>query len=243
MSENHDDIDPFISALRNDLPDSIDQERVQRQLVALGVFAGSAGLSIGAKAASVGAKAASLSSQQSAWLSAAPQLGVLGKIATLGLSTKVGLSVLAMGGLAGLVTLPMVEQAWNTPAPGQKNTAAEFSEDTNTTAPQHQAISLAKSRDHTPSRASRDLRNSIQKTAKLTNKSRTHAGQEKLSTEPTHASSELKHETRLMEQAIAASQRGELAEARRYLELHARIFPQGLLATERQRLSEKLNKN
>jgi hypothetical protein len=95
MTAPKDDDDPFIHALREDLPSATDEARVRARLLAAGLIAGGA-LSSSSAAAASGAALASKA--------VASQAGFLSKLALLPTAAKVGIATVALAG----VSLPLV---------------------------------------------------------------------------------------------------------------------------------------
>jgi hypothetical protein len=58
---------------------------------------------------------------------------------------------------------------------------------------------------------------------------------------PVSPSSTLREETELVERGLAAMRAGDRASAIRWLQEHARRFPHGILARDRQRALERVN--
>lgn len=224
MTSNHSDVDDLIAALRDDLPSDRDQERIRKRLAGVGLF-------VGASAASLGAQAARLEAQGQAIWSVTPKSTVLGKLLGLSATTKAVLVTAVLGGSAA--GLPRIlesrslrtEEPSSAQAPAAERALVPESKAMTPEVPSPQENQATAQREPlalTPSRPKRLVPTVVPRAVKSVQ------------------ASDLAEETRLMERAIAANQRGDRAEAARYLELHAEQFPNGALSPERQRLRARL---
>lgn len=237
MPHHRNNIDALIAELQTDLPSANDQERVRKQLVSAGLFVGAAGASLGAQAAGLEASGSGLAT-------GAPEATTLvGKLWSLTATTKAVLVTVALGGGA-LVTpnffpgpetppeAPRTSEALTSDAPAMARTSEPQNQPTfehpgalidqnPVERPLHREPSLSP-----PKLAQRPLE------AKKVEAPR--------SAPPMSPSSELAEETRLMESALLAVQRGDHQAASRFLTLHNQKYPRGALSPERERLRARL---
>jgi len=233
MTQHEDD--PFTRALREDLPESADAARLRARLVSAGVLAGA----VVAPGAAVGA--------------AAGAGGLSAKLVALPLALKVGASL----ALAGAVAAPVVSQfsearqaetrgvlaarpvATARPAPrvedtvrleGLGNSEPSVAEpEPAVAAPERVVVARAAP----PAPPERDAAGTAPAARTLPSVASF--------TEPAGPVDEgsLRQETALMERALAALRRGDVASARQALAEHASRFPNGHLVRERERALER----
>lgn len=237
MPQHKSDIDELISALRSDLPTERDQERVRKQLVSAGLFVGAAGASLGAEAAGLEAGGSGLGAH-------APEATTLvGKLWGLTTTTKALLVTVALGGGA---LAPRVLSSTEEPPEGT---------------PVHQAFSFETSMAARESEPLTQPEIELPKASQpplLTERPKTQApspAPAKPTQKPLEAkksgatgsssslspASELAEETRLMESALLAVQRGDQRAAERFLTLHNQKYPLGALSPERERLRARIS--
>jgi hypothetical protein len=229
---NGSDDDPFTRALRNDLPAPGDEARVRSRLVSAGVIAGAVAAPVGTAAAAG---------------------GVTAKVVALPLALKVGASL----AVVGLVTVPVVSHLTSAPvsrapiviaatvtrpvsmgkaapAPVTEPAPAALTE------PAQQAEPM-----EAPAPAARETaRPSLREPAKTRPSSLTKALPSVASFEDTAGpkpldEGSLRAETALIERALSALKRDDVATARAALLEHARKFPNGHLVRERERALER----
>ena len=269
------DVDPFVEALRDDLPSAADERRVRARLLAAGVVVGSAALSVQTAAAltgpgasvpagaGTGALAAGGSALNGATSGAAltgasgaagglgaagaPALikvGLLSKVLVLPLAAKVGVATtLAVAVAATSIPLVLDRDAGTAkvanvaaPPPAARDVAPLLSpavvpgaRESGTREPEVAPSAAGDGADPTP-RAD----TGVSSAPRVSRPSRA----------PRAASahtSALSEEARLMERAMLALGEGDHVLARRSLEEHARRFPRGLLARERERAFTRLS--
>ncbi|HEX6271716.1 MAG TPA: hypothetical protein VFZ53_01685 [Polyangiaceae bacterium] len=240
MSSPEPDFDPFLDALRADFPSRGDERRLKQRLLAAGV-----GVTTGVVAP--GAAAAGL-----AGVSSLPGV-VLQKFGALSWVTKVGLA-----GVAAAVAAPAVYVA-STPTPQAVEALSPNPHPraaVRATSPRPVATVLAPERSE-PSEDERVAPLSPARPApappvvmpaarELVELPRRVAGASSASfpvdeDDGVRPPSSLAEETVLVERALYALRQGDRDGARRALAEHARRFPSGLLARERDRALERTN--
>ena len=221
----HDD-DPFTQALRDDMPALGDEARIRSRLVSAGVIAG-------AVAAPVGAAASS---------------GIAAKVVAWPLAAKVGASL----AVVGVVALPVVSRVTWTSEPSPASVVVKA------------AVPVARP---APRAATAPVRAASQDPEKPSEPAAVPALPARESVRPVRESSKapvvavasplpavasfedapkpldegsLRAETALMERALSALQRDDVAGARSALAEHARRFPNGHLVRERERALERI---
>ncbi|HEX5100128.1 MAG TPA: hypothetical protein VFV94_11540 [Polyangiaceae bacterium] len=224
------DDDPFTRALRDDLPAQSDEARVRSRLVSAGVLAG-------AVAAPVG--------------SAAAAAGVTAKVVALPLAVKVGASL----AFVGLVSVPVVSHLASQPPssrPSLSATAAARPLPVRKAEPRHEPVAAPLAAPVTETEpvalpapaAPEPARPSLRERTKSSASTATNplpsvaAFEDAAGTKPLDEGS-LRAETALIERALSALKRDDIATARTALAEHARRFPNGHLVRERQRALER----
>ena len=229
---NGSDDDPFTRALRGDLPGPDDEARVRSRLVSAGVLAGAVAAPVGTAAAAG---------------------GVTAKVVALPLAVKLGASLVVVG----LVTVPVVSHltspsgssaptltatltakppalAKAAPAPVTAPERAALVEPTPRAEPVVEVAAVA--HETTPPALREAAKAPLpQPTKPLPSVA---SFEEVAAPKPLDEGS-LRAETALMERALSALKRDDVATARAALLEHARLFPNGHLVRERERALER----
>jgi len=244
------DPDPFTDALREDLPSAQDEARVRARLATAGVLAGVGAVAPGATAAATSGTAAGTATA-----------GVVTKVLALPLAAKLGGAAL----LACAVAVPVVRahargvvpaavmggaapaRANASPLAGSRQPAANVvatpvaPAEPGTAAPLVAAPLVTTPLAATPVAASRAERAKSRDAGSVTvaatngaSASLPAVGAFPVAEAPVDEGT-LRAETTLMEQALGALKRGDLATAKQKLAEHAQSFPDGHLAPERER--------
>lgn len=227
---NGSDDDPFTRALRGDLPGPGDEARVRSRLVSAGVLAGAVAAPVGTAAAAG---------------------GVTAKVVALPLAVKLGASL----AVVGLVTVPVVSH-WTSSSVSSapKLTATltarpvAFEKAGPVTAPVRAAAAEPTNRPEpvveVAAAAHETARPSLREPAKAPLPAATKplpsvASFEEVAAPKPLDEGSLRAETALMERALSALKRDDVATARAALLEHARMFPNGHLVRERERALER----
>jgi hypothetical protein len=238
MKTQKDDIDSFIDALRGDLPSEHDEARVRARLLASGVLGAAAAATSGVAAAGTAGAAVSMGSAPAALV----KVGFLSKVLALPLAAKVGAATVAVALAAGVPvaleaesrTSPAVQAAAEsrTSAAVQAPQAARAPEVSEPLLVAPQPLVAATTRPASIPAAPQPTRGPV-----VAAPAQGHAPQQ---AEPTPST--LAEETHLMERAMAALGEGDRINAGYWLAEHDRRFPHGLLAPERLRTLERLQR-
>jgi len=227
-----DDDDPFTRALRDDLPLASDEARVRSRLVSAGVLAGAVAAPVGTAAAAG---------------------GITAKVVALPLAVKVGASL----AFVGLVTVPVVSHLTSPPpssrpsvtvaaparpVPVEKAARAPRNE-TARAAPAEAAtepgpVGVAAPAAQETARPSLRERATTPVAAPATPLPSIASFEDTAGPKPLDEGS-LRAETALIERALSALKRDDVATARAALAEHARRFPNGHLVRERERALER----
>ncbi len=236
MPQRKSDIDELISALRGDLPTETDQERVRKQLISAGLFVGAASASLGAEAAGLEAGGAGLGTH-------APEATTLvGKLWGLTTTTKAVLVTVALGG--GALVAPGFLSGSEEPSSG-----AQVHESLSVEPPAraHASEPVMPTEVELPKAPESPRAAEPPKTRAPSSSKPSQRTLEAKKPEATGSSSsvipasELAEETRLMESALSAVQRGDQKAAERFLTLHNQKYPLGALSPERERLRARIS--
>ena len=233
MSTREPDADPFISALRDDLPTERDRARIRARLLAAGVIA-STGLA--APGVAAGGSVA---------------VGLLPKLLALPMFVKVGLAATVVG----LSAVPVARHAARTEArpPVTRSSGRDTApvRPAATAAPTiAQPVTATPPSVETPAvrrELPRERVRSLPEFSRATNApdeaapavARPSVGSFDAPPAPLDEGT-LRAETALIEDALAAIRAGETTRARAVLAQHAAQFPKGLLLRERQRALARL---
>ncbi len=266
MKTPESEIDPFIEALRGDLPSSEDEARVRARLLAAGVLLTSVASTSSVAAGSLGPAATLPANLAPAGLA---KVGLLSKVLALPLAGKIGVATtLAVAVAATGVPLvaelrdpaPRAAQVSETPAPRRGSKAAEA---TGREVSPRMALpaelpptrvepSLVSPSPRTRAAGASSIQATPKRGAPLTEPSarpRNEAASAHVlprasegSIDRPEPASTLREETRLIEQAIVALNGGDRAAAGRWLAEHGRRFPGGLLTHERERALEQFRR-
>jgi hypothetical protein len=233
------DVESFVDALRADVPSAHDDVRIRARLAALGVVAGTA---VAAPSAAFGASS----------VSPVAQTGLWSKLAALSWTSKVGLATavvaastaapVAVHYARSAATAPSGRSADISPARDESRRALTRGQAPRVAAPvvlpdpmnepsvaaTSSPVSRAPVRE--PSRAPVVGSPSVAVPAPSA------AGA--FPAAPSHGT--LREETELIERALAAVRAGDRATALGVLQDHARRFPNGLLARERERALDRI---
>jgi hypothetical protein len=245
MTSPDPEIDALIDALRSDLPSDDHERRIRAQLVSAGVIAG-AGLTLPAVAAGASASA---------------KLGLLPKLAALSWGAKVGLA----SAVFAVAALPLASQLGNPETGSNVPPAAEGAIPTGTESEPREAHRSAPERSReqpaepSPAAAPADAapkysprtppRQEPPLPAAPGPGEALSAGGPSVGSLPAlegssaasreQRESTLREEADIMARALSALRTGDHATARRWLDEHARRFPNGQLQRERERARER----
>ncbi|HEV8547546.1 MAG TPA: hypothetical protein VGQ57_00940 [Polyangiaceae bacterium] len=248
----NDDIEPepFTDALREDLPSAADEARVRLRLASAGILAG-----VGVVAPGAAASGAVVSSTSAT--------GMVAKFLALPLAVKVSASVavVALAATPFVAASGSGESARRSNAPAKPALVSTARGTAAATAPAATAVGLpsAPAGALPETTAGSELTASLEAKAASAAEVRPVASHARIAALPALApprstqsglpstgsfpvgapevvdEGTLRAETALVEQALAAMKRGDLATARRELATHAQKFPNGHLAPERER--------
>jgi hypothetical protein len=245
MTSPDPEIDALIDALRSDLPSNDHERRLRAQLVSAGVIAG-AGLTLPGVAAGASASA---------------KAGLLPKLAVLSWGAKLGLA----GAVIAVATLPVASQLGKPEPDSKAPSAAEGALPTSTeNSPRESPRSAEGTREHLaePSPAAAPAKAPPKSSPRTTPRQELSAPASPESGEalsgggPSVGSlpalegssapsreqreSKLHEEADIMARALSALRSGDHATALRWLDEHARRFPNGQLQRERERARERV---
>jgi hypothetical protein len=236
MSHTEHDFDDLIGALRTELPTPADEQRIRAQLEAAGVFA--------AGSAAIAGMSATGGTVPTALSSLAPKSLLVTKFAALGMVPK----VIVVAASISAVSAPLAVRFW----PESKVMPAELGS--------QKSAATEQVPDHlTPPRLAPDraggapllgVEGNEVANVELVSAAKAPSKPAKAASAfgpPGEAKSrgseergQLRDETALLEQALAALRRGDKATARELLNEHQRTFPRGALVPERNRALERL---
>ncbi len=245
MKTQKDDIDSFIDALRGDLPSAHDEARVRARLLASGVLGAAAAATSSVAAAGTAGAVGSIGSAPAGLV----KVGLFSKVLALPLAAKVGAATTVAVALAAGVPVALEAES---PTSSRASPAVQAPAESRTL-PVVQAPQAARALEVSeplgvapPPRVAATTRPAPIPVAPLSAKPApspavaTSASVPALQAEPTPST--LAEETRLMERAMAALGEGDRANAGYWLAEHDRRFPHGLLARERLRTRERLQR-
>lgn len=240
MTSPEPDFDALVDALRGDLPDQTDEQRVRRRLLAAGV---------GVAAGLVAPGAAAAATASSVPVALAHKLGALSWLTKVGLA---GLAVTAAVPAVRWAAEPSASEPVQTAPASPRVTRSETPTPTLERAPRAEALppesGIVPEREPAGTRSvpmpleplASDVRREAEplpSTAAFPEDDGNVGHAEgTLAPEPEPAArSTLRAETALVERALYALRVGDRDAARAALAEHARLFPNGLLARERER--------
>ncbi len=214
-------LDPYIGALRGDLPSAADEARLRRKLLAVGL-----GLSVAfaTKTAAAGAG-----------------LGKTGIVASLA-SRFMNLSLLSQFSVVtAATTVALTAPVWIA-AQSKPPTASGISSQS-APPPARRAASLDPEPRAVPVELGQRVVSPVPATIETPGNDtrRTSAAVKAERREATTVTNSLAEETQLLDGALGALREGDLARATAYLDEHQSRFPQGKLTRERQRARQKLS--
>jgi len=234
MMPNQPEFDPFTEALRQDLPSADDGARVRARLVSAGLIAGAGVVAPGAALATSG--------------------GLLAKLGALPMAAKLGASAVVVG----VVAVPVLSRGSRDEdsarartsnaqvAPAARSKAAPAPAPARPEPPPAAALpGPAEVPAFEPEPATmRSAPEPVRAPALLPAETRAPSPGPAVGSFPIVAEAPvdegtLRAETALMERALAALQRGDVATARRELAAHAAQYPNGHLKRERERALER----
>jgi hypothetical protein len=247
MTSPDPDIEPLIDALRADLPEPKQAERMRARLFSAGIIAGGVIATPGAAAGSSGLSALS---------GAGAQAGVVAKAAAVFGGSKVLLAALVVAGSALPVTAyigmgsPEIAETRAVATAPRTTAAAELPvatpperalvlPDSTVVATRERSFALPPAPVVPTPRAPAKTANTPPPQAEAAPTKASVATFAPLDQRP--AESTLRAETELMDRALSALRSGNHASARSLLKQHATRFPNGTLSPERERALERLN--
>lgn len=216
---------PYLDALRDDLPTPTDEARIRRRLAAAGLAVTVTSIGQGAAAAGIGAKSTSLLASLSQGFGTLPMLGQVGLVAAA--------TALVASGPVVLITKATLPEHRTMAAESYVPRAATKA--AISPSPQLQPLT----QEPKSMTAEPELREEPALAPALGQRLQP-SGARAPSAAADATGSSLPEETRLIDSALMAIRAGKLEEAARLLEAHADQFPVGKLVRERERASLKL---